>query len=458
MKIRFSIMLLLPIFLLFSFFHAPSGGNAQDHYVVVPGDTLYKIAQEQQTTVEQIKQINGLKSDLIYAGQVLAVPFPARTHTVTKGESLYLIAKKYATTINEIKRLNYLASDLIYVGQVLKIDTREKSRPMVSITGYYTEEESNLPSSSWSTLAHMDNLTQLAPFWFRLNQYDCTDIEASEPLKTSEVRRLVAAAHQQNVPVIPVIHNFLYPNKSLTKNLVTQMLSTPESRSHCIANIIRLIEFYGFDGVNMDFEGIRVSDREKLSLFYQELGDQLRARGYLFTVAIPAKERESWHISWTAPYDYAAIGQAADQVMLMMYNEHGFPGSGPGPVSSIGFNQSVVNYAITQIPRHKIVLAEPVFGFDFNLNTDQHTYLTHEMAMQRVRDYNASPVFDEATQTPYFSYVDPVNQHYHEVWYENAYSLKSKLNLVSEYNLAGVALWRLGMEDPAIWQTIQENR
>jgi spore germination protein YaaH len=205
----------------------------------------------------------------------------------------------------------------------------------------------------------------------------------------------------------------------------------------------------------MDFEGIRVSDRDNLSLFYQELGDSLRQRGYLFTVAVPAKSGDNWANIWAAPYDYAAIGRAADLVVLMMYNEHGWPGSGPGPVSSIGFNHAVLKYAVNLIDRHKIIVAEPVFGFDFNLQTNKNAYLSHELAMQRVSSYGVAPLFDMVSQTPFFPYT--ANSQRHEVWYENAESLKAKLNLIRQYDIAGLALWRLGLEDPAIWQTIRER-
>ncbi|MEW6447861.1 MAG: LysM peptidoglycan-binding domain-containing protein [Bacillota bacterium] len=427
---------------------------AQELYTVAPGDTLYSIAQKYQTSVETIRQLNRLSSSLIYTGQKLVIPNQVTVHVVAKGETLSHIAKLYNTTVSEIMSTNNLPNDSLSVGQVLRINGGRYEPPDAFIVGYHTEEEAHLQSSAWSTMAHMSDLSYVTPFWFRLNRYDPANLETAGYFDPSQTHELVAAAHAYDVPVLPVIHNFLYEDKSLTKNLVTAMLSSPESRSRCIANIIRLIESYGFDGINMDFEGIRVSDRDNLSLFYQELGDRLREKGYLFTVAVPAKS-DDWSNPWAAPYDYSAIGRAADLVVLMMYNEHGFPGSGPGPVSSIGFNHAVLKYAVEKIPRHKIIAAEPVFGFDFNLQTNKYEYLSHELVMQRVKDFAADPMLDTASQTPFFSYI--TNNQRHEVWYENAESLKRKLDLIREYDIAGLALWRLGLEDPAIWQTIRER-
>ncbi|MCL6561192.1 MAG: LysM peptidoglycan-binding domain-containing protein, partial [Firmicutes bacterium] len=433
---------------------------AQTLYTVAPGDTLYSIAQKHRTSAETIRQLNGLESNLIYAGQVLVIPDQVPVHIVAQGETLYRIAKLYDTTVSEIVSGNNLPDDSLRVGQVLRVANGRYRPPDALIIGYYTEEEQTeeggyWPSSAWSTTVHMGDLSYVAPFWFRLNQWDCTDLETAGYFDESQVRRLVATAHAQNVRVIPVIHNFLYKDRSLTKDLVTEMLSSPESRKRCIEHIAWLIRFYGFDGVNMDFEGIRVSDRDKLSLFYQELGDHLRAKGYIFTVAVPAKSGDDWANIWAAPYDYPAIGRAADLVVLMMYNEHGWPGSGPGPVSSIGFNHAVLQYAVKRIPTHKIIVSEPVFGFDFNLQTGKNAYLSHEQAMQQVNSFGAAPLFDLYGQTPFFSYT--AENQPHEVWYEDAESLKRKLDLIKQYDIAGMALWRLGLEDPAMWQTIRER-
>ncbi len=446
--------LLLALFFLFYGFLLKPPVYAQTLYTVAPGDTLYLIAQKHRTSVETIRQVNGLQSNLIYAGQSLVIPGQAPVHIVAKGESLYLIARLYNTTVAEIVSGNNLPDTSLLIGQVLRITSGGYERPNAYILGYYTEEEDYLPSSAWSASVHMNDLSYVAPFWFRLNQYDPTDLEIAGYFNASQARRITAAAHARNVRVIPVIHNFLYQDKSLTKDLVTKMMSRPESRSRCIDNIIKLIGYYGFDGINMDFEGIRVSDRDNLSIFYQELGDRLRAKGYLFTAAVPAKLTD-WDNPWAAPYDYAAIGRAADLVVLMMYNEHGWPGSGPGPVSSIGFNHAVLKYAVTKIPRHKIIAAEPVFGFDFNLQTNRYDYLSHELAMKRVYNHGAAPLFDMTSQTPLFLYT--ANNQRHEVWYEDADSLKRKLDLIGQYDIAGLALWRLGLEDPAVWQTIRER-
>lgn len=91
-------------------------------YTVKSGDSLYKIAQQYNTTVNAIKSANNLTSNLLSIGQVLEIPTDKdleTTYVVQRGDSLYSIAKKYNTTVDELKRLNNLSSNLLSIGQIL---------------------------------------------------------------------------------------------------------------------------------------------------------------------------------------------------------------------------------------------------------------------------------------------------------------------------------------------------
>ncbi len=99
--------------------------NFQNTYTVKSGDSLYKIAQNFNVTVDEIKQLNKLSSDLLSIGQILEIPTSStnsqNTYTVKSGDSLYKIAQKYNTTVNDLIRLNNLSSTLLSPGQILKI-------------------------------------------------------------------------------------------------------------------------------------------------------------------------------------------------------------------------------------------------------------------------------------------------------------------------------------------------
>ena len=99
-------------------------------YIVKAGDSLYKIANNYATTVNELKALNNLTTNNLQIGQVLKVPtntvsIESNTYTVKSGDSLWNIARKYGTTVNELKRLNNLTSDNLSIGQVLRVPSSE---------------------------------------------------------------------------------------------------------------------------------------------------------------------------------------------------------------------------------------------------------------------------------------------------------------------------------------------
>ena len=99
----------------------------EDVYIVKKGDNLYSIAAKYNTTVSEIKKLNNLTSNLLSVGQQLNIPIiktqtEGETYIVQKGDSLYSIANKFNTTVDNLKKINNLSSNLLSVGQILKLD------------------------------------------------------------------------------------------------------------------------------------------------------------------------------------------------------------------------------------------------------------------------------------------------------------------------------------------------
>lgn len=106
----------------------PGTGGGVQEYVVKAGDSLWLIAQRFHTTVDAIKSLNGLTTNLLNVGQVLKIPAaqsaPYVEYTVRSGDTLWLLSRRYDTTVDAIKQLNGLTSDMLSIGQVLKIPVR----------------------------------------------------------------------------------------------------------------------------------------------------------------------------------------------------------------------------------------------------------------------------------------------------------------------------------------------
>lgn len=111
-------------------------------YTVAKGDSLYTIAKRFNTTVDELRRLNSLSSDLLSIGQSLIVPNASNVgniiYTVEKGDSLYSIAKKYNTTVDAIKLANNLLSNSLTIGTVLEIPTNNSGVNVESNPRYHT--------------------------------------------------------------------------------------------------------------------------------------------------------------------------------------------------------------------------------------------------------------------------------------------------------------------------------
>lgn len=445
-------------------------------YTVQPGDSLYKIAGTYNTTIESISVLNRLTSTNIRIGQRLVIPQyteatvnSARANIRSGPGTNYRIMQ----TVVETTRLPVIDTtrDWIKVSlhdgnngwisrNLISLRVYDGSRPILETVGFYTLQEGPaLPGSYLSFVNNTTLISELPLFFYRFDRNNPTSIEKFGDFTDNEVELLVAIAHRNNVMILPVVHNLLYESggQEASRAVVSQVLATQASRRTAINNIIALIDRFGFDGVNIDIEDVYIEDSARLSQFYTELGSAMRGRGYFLSASVPSRIRDYPPFNpFSDPFDYSAIGAAVDQFVVMLYNEHGWPGSGPGPVVSSGWMTKVLGYTLTKVPASKVVAAISVFGFDFNLTTGRNTYVTHEMAINRARQYGATIIFDEDTLTPMFSYTDNQGNN-HEVWFENSQSIISKMRLAWQQGISGVALWRLGMEDPAVWPDMAEN-
>lgn len=134
-------------------------------YTVQSGDTLWSIARRYHTTVDAIKHLNHLKSDLLSIGQTLQIPSDhsksSSMYVVVEGDSLWSIAKKYGTTVSEIKHLNHLKSDTLSIGQTLQIpiDHNKNSSMYVVVAGDSLWSIAKQYDTTVSAIKHLNHLT-----------------------------------------------------------------------------------------------------------------------------------------------------------------------------------------------------------------------------------------------------------------------------------------------------------
>jgi len=324
------------------------------------------------------------------------------------------------------------------------------------VLGFYVDDEYIHPSSYDRMVKYSKNISAVAPFWYRLSPSNGSKLQVHHPQEftAQEEKRIINKAHQQNMQVLMLIHNLLYGGQANGKELARQMLATKESRKVFIDHVEVELKEFNYDGINMDIESIYVADRDRFSSLIKELYERLSPNGYLITVCVPAKTGDSRANTWSGPFDYKEIAKYSDRVAIMTYDEHGYS-SGPGPVASYNWVRNVMEYAVKEIPAEKILMGIPGYGFDWTVGKKGAGYISYSQAINLSALKGVKIQWDNTARVPYFKYRQ--NGQSHEVWFESQYSLEHKLDIAKEYNIGGIALWRVGLEDAGMWDTI-DNR
>ena len=237
-----------------------------------------------------------------------------------------------------------------------------------------------------------------------------------------------------------------------SESTLTTVLSDASLRAKAINDIASIISSQNLDGVDLDFESVDESQRANLVTFVKELRTKL---GNSKQISLSAMPRSAANQTWLDGYDYAGLAQYADYIILMCYNEH-YSGGSPGPVASAPWVEKVIQYTINQgVSRDQIIVALGSYGYDWP-DGQKGSSLTNTKARSLASQYGATIYRNGDSGCLYFNYTDSSGVA-HEVWFEDSVSLGQKAALSQEYQLGGLAFWRLGFYTEQIWSSILTN-
>lgn len=308
----------------------------------------------------------------------------------------------------------------------------DSTRPWV--LGYYTQYSPNSVASQTSLAANLKTVTAIAPLWYTYR--------SNGRLHTMGYNRAgirgYAASH--GIGIYPLVTN---------AGSNDTILTNPTIRAQVVASLTQLAIRDNYPGFNIDFEGLNYWDRQGMSAFVIALANNLRPLGKVITVAVIPKTVTD---PYGHAYDFHTLGQYADKVVLMTYDYHDI-GSPAGPVAPMGWVKAAVAYALTRMPAQKIVLGLAAYGYNWGSNGT--TVEVHDVGAVHLAELEGVPIqwnstYGEST----FSYTSAGTQH--TVWFENGYSDAAKIALANANHLGGVAIWRLGDEDPHLWTVLQQ--
>ena len=275
----------------------------------------------------------------------------------------------------------------------------------------------------------------ISPTWFFLdgNEGD---------IKAIPSHSYVDKAHSRNMEVWALIENI-----SLDCS-VHEVLSYTSKREKLINTLMDYILEYDIDGINVDFESLSGETGEHFTQFLRELSIPCRLNGIVLSVDnyVP---RES-----NTFYNRKEQGVVADYVIIMGYDEHWGGGGVAGSVASIGYVREGIEKTLQDVPAEKVINALPFYTRVWKTSNGEVTSeaLGMEAAQNFITKYNVPVVWDETTCQNYGEIE--MGGILYQVWLEDAQSIETKLTVMKNNGLGGVAAWKLGFEDKAIWDVL----
>lgn len=414
-------------------------------HVVRAGENINSIADRYDVSAQSIIDNNALTNpENLVPGQTLVILIPKIIYTVQEGDTVSGIAQSYGITDAVLLQNNPIISSAgnIFPGQTLVIEYEGEKRGSIATNGYvYPNVDRNV------LIKTLPYLTYLTVFTYGFRE--------DGSLVTVDDAAVLELAKQYGVGPI-MTFSTIGEDGMFSNELASFLLNNPAAQNTVISNIIQIMNEKGYIGVDVDFEYIPPEDAEKYVSFIIRLREALEPYGYQVIVALAPKTSADQPGLLYEAHNYAALGRAADYVLLMTY-EWGYTYGPPMAVAPINKVQAVLDYAITEIPPYKINMGMPNYGYDWQLPFEQGISAARSLsnvgAVELAAQTGAEIQYDEISQAPFFFYYDEQGNQ-HEVWFEDARSVEAKVNLAFDYGFNGITFWNLMKFFPQSWLVI----
>lgn len=261
--------------------------------------------------------------------------------------------------------------------------------------------------------------------------------------------QLLEYCAENNIGIMPLIAG--------EPDHVAEMLRDPDlSRKH-IASLLDLAVENKWLGLDIDYEFLPGELCKSYTNFIRDLAGAFHRHDLLISVDLHPKTRpdDPWSVGARAQ-DWRALSLEADILRVMCYDQHhpAYVFGEPGPISSRIWAEAVMTYAVSVIPRSKLVMGVPFYGCDWDTADPENTkHLYFQEVMAVAAKHEAVIEIDPLSNVPHFTYQDS-NDHRHEVWFENNESLGRKLDIVNQFDLRGMSAWVFNLEDHKNWGVI----
>ncbi|WP_189089616.1 glycosyltransferase [Deinococcus ruber] len=343
------------------------------------------------------------------------------------------------------------AAGLHTAGRVPLLPALRRSSGPAEVAGFYVNWDDN----SFSSLKqHLSSLTELDPEWLHLTAAGLTP---DDPLKTAALLDYLKRQHSA-LQVLPLVNNYDNGTQRWDSTTLSAVLGDSGRRATLETGLLAYARQVRGSGLMIDFEQVPPSVQQDFVTFLTALHARMVPLHLRLSVALPLDDDN---------YAYTQIAQAVDRVHLMAYDEHD-DGGEAGPIASQGWLQRTLQMRLAQIPVSEVVLDVGNYGYDWRSgHTGGAADLSFQDAITLASSQQSSTAggtgkledtvqLDPLSLNPTFSYQDAQHQA-HTVWYLDAVSTFDSVQAARRLGVVKVALWRMGTEDPRVWQVLSTH-
>lgn len=331
------------------------------------------------------------------------------------------------------------------------------------------EPEEPEPFTAWKATGRRINLTWEAVYSQPANPRSIGDLPGVNVVSPTwfelsdgqgNIRSKADAAYTQwyrskGVQVWALFNNSFEPERT------EQALSSYETRLTMIRQLLAYAKTFKLQGINIDFENVKTSDKDNLVQFVREFTPLAHEQNLVVSIDVTPKSNSEY---WSAFLDRARLGQTVDYMMVMAYDEHWASSPKAGSVSSLKWAENSVKRILEEdgVPSHKLVLGIPLYTRLWTEKPDgkggvevSSKALGMDAVARLIKEKNLKPVYAEETGQHYVEFKE--GDATQKIWIEDALSIEARMNLVKKYNLAGTASWARNWASGEIWEVIDRH-
>ena len=369
---------------------------------------------------------------------------------VQKGSYVVVISeeKGYTKIRTENGKIGYVKSNKIANTVTVReeIKTTNQIEGKVNLVWDYYSEYATAPDRTGVT---MEGVNVVSPAFFHLNSKG----QLTENIGQAG-KEYIQWAHNNGYKVWPMVQNA--GNGMLT--VTSEIMNDYNKRQQLIEDIVEACVEYKLDGINLDFENMKQADKDMYSRFVIELTPRLKDIGVVISVDVTAPDGSE---TWSLCFDRHVIGDVADYIVFMAYDEYGTSSNKSGTTAGYDWVELSLNKFLKteEIESQKIILAIPLYTRlwteDSSGNIVKSPSAVSIKNIEKVLPSNVEKKWDEDLKQYYVEYQE--DSYIKKMWIEDENSLKEKISLISKNNLGGVASWEKGMETENFWTFLNEN-